>query len=287
MSNRVNHLSRRRPPTVRALATILAAVLAFAALAPSFAWAEAETEGEGSAQPGAGLPGLEEGANFELGGEETSLEEVPTLEGEEEAETPVGSGSELEPAPVPEAGAPPAVVEPGPPATVEPTPPAAEAPAPAPTTGPVYGTSEEAGPTYETVAPTTPAEPVRNEAIVGPSSSSSSPGKTPAPVRSATRAAPTPPAAPEPAPTETPEPVAPSSTPAVVPADQAGDLRGHPSHTVAPGECLWSIAEGVLPAGASDAEIAAEVSRLWHLNAARIGTGDPSLILVGTVLRLH
>jgi hypothetical protein len=43
----------------------------------------------------------------------------------------------------------------------------------------------------------------------------------------------------------------------------------------------------VLPPGGTDAEIAAEVSRLWYLNAPRIGTGDPNLILVGTVLRLR
>jgi hypothetical protein len=287
MSDRVNHPSRRRPTAVRALATILAMALTFAALAPSFAWAEAESEGEGSAAPGVGLPGLEEGASFEPGGEETSLEEVPALQGEEEAEPPVGSETEPEPAPVSEAAAPPAVVEPGSPAAAEPAPPIAEAPAPAPVTGPVYGTSEEADPSYETVTPTAPPEPVRNEAIVAPWSSSSSPGKTPAPVRSAPRTTSTPQAAPAPAPTGTPEPVAPSWAPVGVPVDSAGGLKGRPFHTVASGECLWSIAEGVLPVGASDAEIAAEVSRLWHLNAARIGTGDPSLILVGTVLRLH
>jgi hypothetical protein len=286
MSSRAKHPSRRRPIAVRALATILAAVLAFAALAPAFAWAEAESEGEGSAQPGAGLPGLEEGANFEPGGEETSLEEVPALEGEEEVEPPVESGTEPEPAPGREGAAPPAVVEPSPPAA-ETTPPVAEAPAPAPSAGPVYGTSEEAGPSYETVTPAVPPEPVRNETIVAPSSSSSSSGKTPAPVRSAPRTTSTPQAAPAPAPAETREPVVPSPTPAGVPADPAVGLKGRPFHTVASGECLWSIAEGVLPAGASDAEIAAEVSRLWHRNAARIGTGDPSLILVGTVIRLH
>jgi hypothetical protein len=285
MSNRDSHPSRHRPKAVRALATILAMALTFAALAPSFAWAEAESEGEGSALPGAGLPGLEEGASFEPGGEETSLEEAPALEGEEEAEPPVESESEPEPPQAPEAATPPTVVEPGPPADAGATPPVAEAPAPI--TGPVYGTSEEAGPSYETVTPTAPPEPVRNEAIVAPSPSSSSPGKTPAPARSVPRATSTPQAAPAPVPSATPEPVAPSSAPVGFPVDPAGGLEGRPFHTVAPGECLWSIAERVLPAGASDAEIAAEVSRLWHLNAARIGTGDPSLILVGTVLRLH
>jgi hypothetical protein len=52
------------------------------------------------------------------------------------------------------------------------------------------------------------------------------------------------------------------------------------------GECLWSIAEALLPAGAGNAEIAAEVQRLWSLNAARIGTGDPNVLYPGTALRL-
>jgi hypothetical protein len=42
----------------------------------------------------------------------------------------------------------------------------------------------------------------------------------------------------------------------------------------------------MLPAGASNAEVAAEVRRLWNLNASRIGTGDPDLLMVGTKLVL-
>ncbi len=287
MSERDHRGSRRRQIFARLLATVLTVALAFAALAPPFARAEAESEGEGSAQPGAPIPGLEEGASFEPGGEETSLEEVPSAGGEEETEAE--PSPEAEPAPAPEvpAPAPSAVTEPAQPPAA-PAPPVAEAP-PVATTAPVYGTSGEAGPSYETTAPAAPPEPVRNEAIVAPSSSSPSSGKTPAPVRSAPRTTSTPEAAPAPAPAEAPEPEPASASP-VPPApavDRAGTLKGHPYHTVAPGECLWSIAEAVLPAAASDAEIAAEVSRLWHLNAARIGTGDPSLILVGTVLRLH
>ena len=53
------------------------------------------------------------------------------------------------------------------------------------------------------------------------------------------------------------------------------------------GDCLWHIAAALLPAGADDAQIAAEVARLWSLNEAAIGTGDPSLIYAGTTLRLR
>lgn len=58
------------------------------------------------------------------------------------------------------------------------------------------------------------------------------------------------------------------------------------THTVRPGETLWSIAATELGSGATNAEIAAEVRRLWHLNAATIGTGDPNVIRAGQTLRL-
>ena len=37
---------------------------------------------------------------------------------------------------------------------------------------------------------------------------------------------------------------------------------------------------------ASAGQIARMVSRLWELNEERIGTGDPDMLHVGTVLRL-
>ena len=66
-------------------------------------------------------------------------------------------------------------------------------------------------------------------------------------------------------------------------ADPARDAR---VHVVEPGESLWTIAEDLLGPGAPAARIAREVQRLWSLNEARIGTGDPDLLMVGTELRL-
>lgn len=54
--------------------------------------------------------------------------------------------------------------------------------------------------------------------------------------------------------------------------------------TVRQGQSLWSIARGQLGPAASPAEISHLVSRLWSLNAARIASGDPSLIRTGQTL---
>lgn len=62
---------------------------------------------------------------------------------------------------------------------------------------------------------------------------------------------------------------------------------GDRAHTVRAGESLWSIAGDHLGPGATPAQIAREVHRLWQLNADRIGTGDPDLLMIGTRLRLR
>ena len=43
----------------------------------------------------------------------------------------------------------------------------------------------------------------------------------------------------------------------------------------------------MLGASASPARIAGEVHRLWQLNRERIATGNPDLLMVGTILRLQ
>jgi LysM repeat protein len=58
------------------------------------------------------------------------------------------------------------------------------------------------------------------------------------------------------------------------------------THVVQPGQSLWAIAQGLL-GRRSVARIAFEVGRLWRLNAARIGTGNPDLIFAGQQLRLR
>ena len=58
-------------------------------------------------------------------------------------------------------------------------------------------------------------------------------------------------------------------------------------HVVQRGESLWSIATDRLGDGVSVTQVSREVSRLWELNAERIGTGSPDLLYAGTRLRLR
>jgi hypothetical protein len=270
----------RGPGVRRALATVLAVALTLTSAAP--AWAvkvEVETEGEGSSPPGT-LPGLEAGP--ELGGEETVLGEEAPLPGEEVEEEVAVPVEPEAPEAAPATPAPPA--EPQPEASAAPE--AAAAPAPPPTAAPGYET--EAPATYEPEATTTTV--VHGEAIVAPaapqpSDHAASPSATQAGPETAPVVEPPPPAAP---PVEAPEPApSPPAAPPAAVVEAPGALQGHRLHTVRPGESLWSIATALLPPGAGNAEVAAEVQRLWRLNADRIGTGDPNLILVGTVLRLR
>jgi len=259
----------------RALAAVLSLVLVLGTISPGIAFAgEADSEQEGSAPPGA-LPGLEEGPELGPGGEETPLEELPGSVvsgegGEEEApiETEPAQESEL-PAPTPEVSEP--TVE-APPATTEG---ATGTPAP----------ESEYGPSYEPVTPSPSPAPVENQPIPAPEGSPPTP-----PVQHSPEAVQTAPEAPPPgSPVEAPE-TEPASPPQAIPPKPngtVGSLAGHASYTVQSGDCLWSIAERLLPAGAGITEIEAEVARLWRLNAARIGTGDPSLIYAGTALQLH
>lgn len=268
-----------RPRRTLAVATIV--VLLSATVAPGWAVAaEPDSEGEGGAPPGLENP------HFEPGGEETALESLPGVVGSESGSEESAS-VETEPAEepqLPEAELPPPVVEA----------PAPEAPVGAlqPSSAPVEAPTYEAAPAAPDYSPPPPAAaPVENEPIVAPPSESKPKG--------ASHQSPPPEGAEPEVVAEAPPPVTPSeeeNSPPPAPApvatpDPGGGgpsrlLAGRSSYKVRPGDCLWSIASALLPPGASNAEIASEVARLWRQNAARIGTGDPNVILVGTALAL-
>ncbi|HET6165736.1 MAG TPA: LysM domain-containing protein [Marmoricola sp.] len=60
--------------------------------------------------------------------------------------------------------------------------------------------------------------------------------------------------------------------------------RPSTTYVVRPGDSLWSVARRTLPPGASDADLAAEVQRLYLANRSVIGP-DPDLLRPGQRLR--
>jgi hypothetical protein len=58
------------------------------------------------------------------------------------------------------------------------------------------------------------------------------------------------------------------------------------TRVVEPGQSLWSIARSLVGRKARTANVFFEVQRLWQLNAARIGSGNPDLIFAGLEIRL-
>ncbi|WP_315097585.1 LysM domain-containing protein [uncultured Cellulomonas sp.] len=85
-----------------------------------------------------------------------------------------------------------------------------------------------------------------------------------------------------PATAATPPPDVPVLTAAPAPAADQAPTTGS-TVVVAPGDSLWGIAARHLPAGATDAEVAAAWPRWYEANATVIGA-DPDVILPGQVL---
>jgi hypothetical protein len=254
------------PPGRRLLALTLVVMLILGSVFPGFALAsESDSEGEGTAPP-VEVP-VDPG--FDPGGEEEALEEAPAV-GEEETGAVEGEAEvDLEAPPAGEVtsaatGAPDEAAPSAPTATPEPAP---SAPEPEPV--------QQQAPEAKT------SEPVANQSIVAPK-------QRPAGKQAASSAATAGEAVPANEPSEEEAPSAPAPQPAATPpADHGRHLAGKDSYVVQSGDCLWHIAASLLPGDASDAQIAAEVARLWSLNEAAIGTDDPSLIYAGTTLRLR
>ena len=255
------------PPGRRLLALTLVVMLVLGSVFPGFALAgESDSEGEGSAPP-VEVP-VDPG--FDPGGEEEALEEAPAAGDEEEAgAVEVEAEVNLETPPAGE------VISAATEAPLDET--ASSAPSTSPEPAPA---APEPEPIQQQASEAKISEPVANQSIVAPK-------QRPA-EQAASSGATAGEAAPASEPPQEEAPSAPAPQPAATPpADHGRHLAGKDSYVVQSGDCLWHIAAGLLPGDASDAQIAAEVARLWNLNESAIGTGDPSLIYAGTTLRLH
>ena len=241
-------------------------------------------------------------------GGENLIEPDPEDSREEPDATPLSElppeqpGEEIDVAPEaePQPEAPPAPPESPAPATPAPEPPPAPQPAPAPT-APVPvppvppATPQPAGELIERLEGE-PADGETRQVLIGVDS----PAMRHEDQAPDGQAEPNPPAAaadgqavvpaPPPVPATQPAPAT-SSGAATTPASEPSRLPqgeiGADTYTVRPGDTLWSIARRLLGKGATPADIAREVNRLWKLNRDRIATGDPDLLMVGTELRLR
>jgi hypothetical protein len=280
-------LPNERLISPRISAGTAAAVLAASALIPSASAVAApvpDQEQEGQAAPDAVSPGdSAHGIDFDPGGGDALPDE-----GGSTGQPPSGGapdpGTQPEDAGSPEDGTPSPETEPvqdqealgaegdeqgaGDPSASVPEPGKAPEPGP-PGTEPVQGTP--AAGEQETVASPHPGRTERVEHRAGARRTAS-----PAPARAAPKGS---------IASGRAEPVSATTGVAGTGAGQADS--GSLFHIVRPGESLWSIASDLLGSDASPAELAREVDRLWHLNAERIGTGRPDLILPGMKLRLR
>jgi nucleoid-associated protein YgaU len=256
------------PPGRQLLALTLVAMLVLGSVFPGFALAgEVDSEGEGTVAP----VEVPVAPDFDPGGEEEGLEEAPAAGGEEEGgavEAEAEAEVDLEAPPVDEVSSA---------ATGAPSEPAASAPSASPELAPP---APETAPAEQPASEPAASEPVANQSIVAPKQKDEQAAASGA---SSGEAAP----ASEPAPEEEGPSAPPAQPAATPPPDHGRHLAGKNSYVVQSGDCLWHIAAGLLPGDANDAQIAAEVARLWSLNESAIGTGDPSLIYAGTALRLH
>jgi hypothetical protein len=287
----------------RAQAALAAGLLAFSAGAPpALAQAPEADQQQATTTPAGGEPpGLQ--PDFDPGGDDTFDYETAPLSGGPEAggEQDDGVGGPVEteaptdveappvvedapepPAPAPQEAAPAPVTEPAP-APAPATPPAPAPPLPSPAQ-PLAGEVEQPAPRPEPRKTTskrkTPtrarkARDVQRRPAIGTAPTPSP--QNPAPVVQAVQV----PAA------LAPQPAPPTTAPVSQPAEPPATPISGSSYTARPGDSLWSIARRLLGPDASAGRIAREVNRLWRLNEDRIGTGNPSLLHVGTVLRLR
>jgi hypothetical protein len=304
-ADRVARAMEAGPPlSRRAQAALAAGLLAFSAgAAPAGAQVPGvDPEQQGAPAPGGEPPGLQpdldpgEADTFDY--ETAPVPGGPQAGGEEDEGlgAPVDSDPTLDPeVPLPPEGQAPAPPVPSAPAPAPPAPEAAPVPAPAPAPPPAAPVPTPASPPAAGAERPAPPPPLPGELREYPKQRGGA-SKVRA-VRIGVE--PIPPALHEGArptgvgyvalqPADS-VPAAGASAEAVPVSQQVSASESRidgGSYVVQSGDSLWSIGERLLGPGASAAEIADEVNRLWELNKDRIATGDPDLLPVGTELRL-
>lgn len=270
---------------VRAPAALTAGVLALSAVLPPVALAEQDQTDDGTAavtQNTTADP--DQGASFDPGGDAASLPDAapPTATASPTPLAAPDASDQSDP-----------VVDPGDGSDVKsPTPPV------------VPAATIALAPTAASAEPQVPTEPQAPSAppTDAPAADSAAPAPVPASVAPAVVVRRVKPVhrvmvrhrVPAAHPMHTPTVAAPVALVAVRPATVKAvvipaALRAKPgdrTHTVRAGECLWMIATDLRPRATATA-IGREVHRLWVRNRARIGTGDPDLLLIGTKLTLR
>jgi hypothetical protein len=274
----------------RTQAAMLSVALALSTTVPAGAAfaQEPDQEREGAAPPEATLPDTSTDPDYDPSGEETDLPfdvGTPRDGGDDDAD----DGAPVDAEPIQDLDIPAIPLD------------APTTPAP----GTIDGSDEPVAPA-EPAPPTPQLAPAPDPATPPPAAANPQPdsdrraadrrshkkgGKTPARTRPVDRDGerpavrvtfPAPPAV-------TPAPVAVTTEPveAAPAADVSDPARpGSRTHTVELGESLWMIASDLLGPGATDAEIATRVDRIYQLNTERIGA-DPNVLIAGTVLTLR
>ncbi|WP_167145275.1 peptidoglycan-binding protein LysM [Actinomyces sp. ZJ308] len=126
----------------------------------------------------------------------------------------------------------------------------------------------------------TPSPTPSSQADQSPPSSAGGPEGTQSPAEDVT---PSPSQTPSDGSGEPSDSVPPSTPDRPVSTAPDGQAPSERTHTVLPGESLWSITAGLLPAGAGPAQVARTWPVLYRANADAIGP-NPSLIRPGAVL---
>jgi len=286
--------------STRATAALAAGVLVVSAgapITPALAAGEPDQEQQGGAPIAADGGDPAANPDFDPGGDTTDLPEaalLPAVPAPVDADDDDAAAVEQEPA-VDQRET---VVDAG--DGTEPV--TNEAVSPAPKQSSPTPANDSAEPTSHDTTPVTPSEPSAQALVDAPSvRADARPAKRQAPrakqQRQAgprTQIAPSravrPSTASSPAPVRTV--VVSGAHAASAPVARSHNAR-HParpedgSHTVEPGESLWTIATDLLRRDATTAQVAREVHRLWSLNREQIATGDPDLLPVGTTLVLR